>query len=1281
MGRLILGFISEIPSVFRCGQKFWVFVLAVLCFASLSHAEIFPRPWEDSSWVATNPSIWSYGAEIWWNVPELHNTIDSIDNAQVLRLETDKDTAGFISKADESMRRAGQDKLICVSGVVASIGLFPLSWIASLPAAFAAIPSCADYRGAWISSVDNSLSALEASMKSAREAVDAARGSYDSVAFIGLCDSDYTLSGSESCAELAGAFTSLDNHIKEGRYGKYVLLMEYSARLKEGLAGHTPDLQYYPAMMGIVWGEEGTVASFSALRETAEKAKKDAEAGFQGMLKGASGRKAMAQTTVTGLGNERLDMIDRAPASFTVRKGGTVAERFKELVKREQAAAVSFEEAKSEHSRVMERGYLAAAMTGMADADQEYAALMADATALGDDAADAVEQQGEEAGEEISRTEKQFSASVPSQEASALYNQALEEFDSAENKGTLGQRFSAYSRAAALARAARSGGNYTDEAGALSSLAELERLIAEAEKDGINVAVEKENLALMKTLPPYDAEPYARSATDSIIAKARVKYEDGLLTARARIYSDLASAGPAAADLYTDAVRCDEDMFSDGSLALPEGIGKLAKLKSCYAALLEQLSAYKSEITGNSMSLTASPLTGDVELDKPAEITLDLVLANNRNYNATGVNVRVGMDSPWQFLYSDIISGKDGVESVRSEDGGRTLVLVFRSVAPFETKRVKFAKSAVLAHTLNLETRAEGFGNGAARVSETISFQLDTGISRLAVEDSGSVLVDGLPADRSLSVGKHTLTSDRTADDAYSETIANIRAYPLGMNSRVEYDVRIMPAMDLDSVPVLITSMNDSQISAFDVTCAAGGDIREERRVSGTQYGVKLAGLRKGQEAVLKVSYTAEGTGSFVAQEIERLATLNLSAGAGELLQQAKVQAESGNYTKALELVEKSKAAEKQEAGQAERLEKERDELAGAVRSELGEINSSLALANASGSPFVEKLRAREAELERVLAEAEAADLNGSLAVLGKADMKWLGKELAAVGKDSYAEYNDLKERFYLAGNTTTPGEFLEFEAALRKLQTGNRPEYAVEVVDALEKVRARVEAQEKSREGARAVMQELFMQVKGSVTDTLGRYAKQAAAAKGTEYSSLFQESERAVNTMLADAETALGKDERAFRGKLDELNRSEKRMSLTLDALENESEAKISLLSAVLAQKKLDDGKRAGFGRELDSMRSMAASGEYVNALRAGTALAKELDAVKEGDDSGLMVLGLTAFAILAAIGAYMLKAKKQEPKKLRKLPTAAEKPPLDDAEAGNADSKPPSGAESPV
>lgn len=1242
--------------------------LLLICLAMLSTccATSFQRPWENKSWIANNPSIWSYGVEVWWNIPALNKTLENIDIQKTEGLEINGSAKTHIERAFAHGLEANYNAAKCMESDLLEplwgyvIGGPALGTFVSLMSEFSRISSCVAYRQSWVALMESSLSTLEESIEETEESLRDARTAYEEIEFMGLCNSNYTRTGSEDCAEIQSAFNTVDNNITEGKYGKYPLLLNYSHELSKRLAEPSPDMSLYGTMMGLIWGETGTISLFDAISVRTKDAKNRAEVEFQSLTQSAEGRKHIVSQELQELKRQDVHLISGAPSSYEVRKPGTVSELLTDIQGREDRLSICFRDMKMERNRLFKRGHMANAILGMAEINDAYAELTIDIEVLEEYARDVVAQQATEAESELEKTREFIGSSVQSSESVGLYNKAESLYEEGEKATTLGMKFAAYSKATAYARAAQNQRVYEEELAQKSLLNELKGLIKNAEKDEINIVTERESLKLLEKLQPYQIDEHISSSIDSIILKARIKYDDDLLEIRKRLYDKLSLAGPSASDLYTDLARYEDGLMEGGQVNYPAAIGQLKKLKEDYLALEEELEQYLGDIVGNSMSTTATPLIDSVRLDGPSNITLDVVITNARNYGAGSAAAKVSLPTPIPFLYSHIVQGKEGVESLHMLDGSKTLVLVLSGVNPFEARRIVLKKQDTIAHTLKRTAENTGIGNDAARVIETIEFQLDMDVPRLDLPDGlAEAIIDGADPGRPLKAGKHIMSSERIMDNAYSEKIENIKSYAIGTNCKVVYDVRILPKIDLDSIIVFIDSINDSRISSLNVVAATGEGIKEKKRVSESQYTAKASGLNKDRTTVLKISYNVEDTESLVAEQINQLEAANLSDGSRESLEQAKVQAEAGNYSKALEFLEKSRALSKEEEKQRTKLQQKYEKLNKKLVDELDEISAALSSTNIS-APLMGKLSARKDELERVVDEAKDSNLGEKVGILEKTDFKWLEKELKSLKKDAYTEYNDLKERFYLAGNSSTPPQFLKFEAALNKLETGGRLEYAVQTLEALENARAVIESQEVAYQHNKESMRSTFERIKSEVGETLERYSEEAAAAKGTEYSSLFGESERKTRDMIKEAEKLLDEDPRLFQIKLTSLNKSRQRMQLTLNSLENESKARLFLVETLFDQSGMEEKKRKEIAAKIEIMHDMLAAGEYVNALRAGSAIAKDIDSYERPQDNSLLILGITALAVLAIVAAYIVRQQKGEEKKqLRKLEKAGEVP----------------------
>jgi hypothetical protein len=982
----------------------------------------------------------------------------------------------------------------------------------------------------------------------------------------------------------------------------------------------------------------------------------------------AGGRRDLARGILQELEAQGLDRISAAPAGDLYGKAGTISQMLSDAKQDERDASLLLDEMGLESRRDYKEGYLANAITGMSKADGDYASLLEDLDALEKLAIETVGQQRDMAEDELEDSESYLNAMTPNPDAVALYARALEEFEGGARAATLGEEFGCYLEAAKLARSARAARGLDEAFQVSSSLLELDDLISKAEDDGINVVSEKESLRYLRQLSPFEIAPHVDSAREGIISKAEARFGD--LPDRGReLRWRISLAGAQAQDLLTDLERYEDGLILNGRIAYPDAIGHLSALEEQYLYLEDELEIHVSDMLSNSITSEASLLVGDVRLDEPVRLTLDIVASNQHQLSGGQIIVPVDVGQPLPFLYSDITQGGSHVSSLRTD--GDQLMVGFVSFGPYETKHIILEKEITLAHTLGREAVGKGLGDGRAIVTIETGFQLDADIPSVRFDDT--TLVDGASASRPLKAGKHTAISQDTVEDAYEESIRHFRVYDVGLGSRTEYTLSILSSVDLEQAPILIDVANHSSISSLKIVSMSGEKVVNERQVSATQFAAAVKGIEEGSECLLAVSYSIEDTESYAKEQLMQLDAMDLSDDAQAALEMARLQSASGNHSKALESIEAARQIIKQDEKERVKSEKKRDGLFEKLSSEKEELDSALLLTNSS-SPFVEKLRSRRAELEKVFEELDGLEPNGQVLSLEKADYKWLGKELTSFKKDSFKEYNKLKERFQSAGNLSTPDAFLEFESALNDLESGNRLEYAVRSMHALEKVRSMVESQEMLKEQEAGSLLLLFERLESETSDVLDRYAREMSAAKGTDYSGLFHISENKVEDAVKDAEDALDEDPRLLSIKLEQLNKTKWRMEQVLSSLEGEALAKVSLLESLISEKDVDGQEKAELGRRLSAIRRMIENHEHVNALRAASSLAKELDS-DEPEADGLLVLGLSSLAILAALGAYIIKQQAPQKPKKRKLLSFMESNSMNKQESGSppADGKP--------
>ncbi|VVC04492.1 Uncharacterised protein [Candidatus Bilamarchaeum dharawalense] len=1215
-----------------------ILILLSFCFGT------FSRPWFSKTWVATNPNIWSYGIEYWWNLPEFDRTVSSTNYEQLFDLSTSLQVRGYLDQSISYGELSRKNKDKCIMDIILAIGTFSPS--STFMAAFANSSDCRNYKRNWIKTVDFSLLSLEESENVAQEAISSARVSYEKAKFLGLCDQNYSGPGKDDCVEVYYAFSAVDNNITEGKYGQYSLFSEYSTTIQTELSQPIPDLSLSSSMMRLVWDDQGILHSFSNLKNQSEQAAIKAEQEFQSQLKSASAHKSTAEKALAEIKKEDLKFITNGIKGNGVSGIGSISERLTNLEKEVTLLNSFFSESQIKHGHVTEQSYLTNSIILVTETDVSYTTIPQKVDSLKEDATLVLSQQKQEAENEILETENFFTTHIPNSDAIDYYTAAKKKFEEGNTMLTIGSAFMAYSKAASLARAARTTGDYKDELQIRVLLATLEDLISRAEADNINVIDEKESLELLRSLNSYNSDVIIQNAIDNIILKARTKYESDLLAIHVRIYDKLYLSGPVSNDLEIELENAEFGLFDENLIRFPEAIGSLKKLKTNYLNIEKKLDFYIQKIVGTSMATSTFPIFGEIKLDEPVDITLNVILTNGP-YSATNVEVPINIGTEIPFLYSDIKQGRDDVSGLYVD--ANELILIIKSVEPYDITRIALEKSLVIAHTFSHETKADGLGSGMVSVSDKMEFDLDYPVPRITLpNDFIEPKIDGSVNSGPLSAGRHMTTSEKTVY-GYDEEVSNIRTTNLGSNTKVEYDITILSEFDLNTLPLFINSQNDSHISSFDISISGAG-IKDKKRVSDSQINVVLSNIRKNTPTVLKVSYVVDDPAAFITSQIAQLQQSNPTDPVQELLENASYQTSLGNFDKALELIEKAKAASAEVEKQQAKLDSKYTSLSNKATNEIESLEKIILEGNSS--EILQKLETRKTELEKVLNDNMTVEQK--ITKLETIDFEWLPKELTSFKKDAYNQYNDLKERFYLAGNSTTPPEFLDLETALAKLETSGQVEYIPDVSKALESVKNLVEDQEEKSKNNRDLLFSSFSSIKSEVLNILDKYSKQTSAAKGTEYSNFFTESNTKINKLLGEAEDLLNKDERQYLAKLVEINTSKDKMELTLESLKQEAESKILSVEALLTSGQYDQSKKSDLEVKLQTMKGMVDAGEYVNALRTGSTILKEMDSTKP-EPNNLLLLGVTALAILGGVGFYMMQ--QQKPKELKKLPSLRE------------------------
>jgi hypothetical protein len=455
----------------------------------------------------------------------------------------------------------------------------------------------------------------------------------------------------------------------------------------------------------------------------------------------------------------------------------------------------------------------------------------------------------------------------------------------------------------------------------------------------------------------------------------------------------------------------------------------------------------------------------------------------------------------------------------------------------------------------------------------------------------------------------------------------------------------------------------------------SGETIGTPKKITEGRYSFEVSGLTKGKEAAIRVSYVLENSSGYIRRELAAINVTKYSQTVKGLVSLSQAALDADDTSTALAKLNEAKAEMKKEDTEIARVEKALTKIKGELKAELDEINKAIVQAKASGSngnigpinaSFLSKLTIRASEIDSKLKESESGKLPAdALRDLEALDPKWLDNQVKSIRKGAFDSYNLLRTRLANTGNSLTPNEFIEVELGMDKLEASGNLENAVSLLGSIAKAETVVKNQEDIATAAKASLKNDFSAIRDSVRSDIQIYAQESAAAKGSDLSPLFKWTEKTVEAKINDAEKAIASsDLQSAQDKVGLLNRTAQDISLTLDTLKNQSDNRVDLVKKLFDSTKdrMDSADADVLKAKIAKLDGLVSSRQYVNAIKTGDALLTDIGKAKKEDSNIMLLLGVSAIAILAVLGIYMMKQKEGlkggEPKKtLKKLGRAEE------------------------
>ncbi|MEM3422803.1 MAG: hypothetical protein QXF35_04415 [Candidatus Bilamarchaeaceae archaeon] len=1101
----------------------------------------------------------------------------------------------------------------------------------------------------WKKAMEEAMDALENSQEEVIKSEQKAREQYEIIKFAGLCREEYNYPGKQECKKLENAFQIIDNEQKEEQYGKINIMKADILKLNSDLVKNASTTTY-PKIMKNIWDKNGIISTFNELKKTANDAKDKADDYYAKLEDDANQEKFLVDNAYKKLEKQKLDLITESVTFESIDniKSGKISERWESLADSKKEADTYYENAKKIHSSKVQ-DYLLIGIRDMKKANESYHLINNNSEILLQDAQNIVDEKRVSAKATIENVKTQMKNLGYSETAiEKQLSNATEALKNGDKETVLGLKYKKYVEAItiALVSAPTKSADYDEEY--KKKIAELEKLIENAKKDGIYVDDLKIEIDVIKNNRPANEMELLQEIKDELENRIKSRFYD-LEKKRKELEEKLKAAG--ASDLLDEMKNSERGIVKeDGSIDWLSAVGKLNELNKKYDEINEDLESNiekKNAAITNQLIIEPSLIMPPVNIDEPTEITYTVSIYNPQKYGGKNIKISIQLEGEFKFYYSDIVSGSEDVLNIQTN--GKTLYIILKSIEPFDRKTITFKKKIVLATTKSTEMKAKGLGYEKAAVKETRVIMLSLDNAQIKLPQIEGVTIDNGDPLRKLNSGVHTIKTEYIMNNAYKEERTDAEIATKDSKATVSYRVMITPLIDLEEVPLNIDSGIASSVS---INCGVHKCVKQQ---NGYGYTIFLQDLKKGIDATILVSYTISNISEYVLFEIYKYKNskeqeiVNLANEAENLLKNGK---EDAALAKVEEIKKKNLELEKNKA----KLLKEYYELSRKTKREIEDLQKALEKAqtgNLENHSQTIKFRTRKEFLLSILNETTIDD-NASLEEIQKAvdklkaiDENWLSKEINSIAKEAQKKYESYKRE--MTGISEAQTLLKKTEEDINVLLATQKAEDGIAVLIDLLELDNLHSSSKLAKEKTLEELSKNFNELKDAAQPLLLKYETEYKDSLKSDLEKLFNtKPEKVKNTITAIEKYIKNGDiENANSSINDVLIPAIKDMNSTLEMLSSSAYRKIKEAENDIENKKneLSVEQLNGLTKKLNELKEMYNKKNYIKTIVGANILIDEINKTK-GNANTMWYILAASLILIGVLAFYMLQKNKNKP-----------------------------------
>ena len=1212
----------------------FVFLILLSSFFSLSNAGSITTPWEHDYWTESNSNIlFIFGLECWINISKMDNSLTQLDLNYLHSVSGDDSFLNVLNNYNYA--ELYKDK--CNENINSVINPPPNIYI--IEPTFYTIflllkvndiyEDCAvNYPFYWRNTMTLSIDILNKQYSNFKDKCDSINNNYLLINDSGLCDY-YP----QDCKSLKSISKNCNGNYYYGDYSNLSNIKVYFSEISEAVKTDAPNMSTYPKITSLT--SSNTIEEMDSVLTVTQNNLKNREDECNLLLKDTVEKGDGVETHLDSLNNENLYKIKSGSKIGKYLGGGisSISSDFDSFLEQENNINSNVDKISYLVSH-KENNFLYYCFNNLTEDKNNYLDLTDELNLFDKTILDVVESKKDEAEQNLDNFDKEYSSKILTTEAINFISGAKSEFEAGHISNKYGDKYYHFRECVKnvnLAKMSMKEYDGNDELLFYSELSDLKNLIKNAKKDDLNVDYEEQLLVYLDKYGKPEFVGIIDKTKQGIIEKARAKYSS--LPSTKKEIDDLISISDEDFGYYSSFLKDKEEgVFTskinlDGTFEINylTGIGKLKELKENYNDVYEEIMFKIKDVVPKKMNINNEFEVSSCSLSGLCNIRESVEVYNPYNIKLNGTKISINLPNgiDVKFYKHNIIYGYEFISDLTLFEG--ELNLYFNNILPEKKYYIQLFGNGTVFTVTKSDISSKGNPDGSAELNYDYSINSKYKVNGIYLNDGdifgeiNNLKLNGISAEwnsNNLNVvvpkGHSTLNIQSFLSDAFDIIKNQTTSTSVGTTIKVEYELNILPKIELDKVSIVLDDGYNSNVRSLSVLSYSGATIKNKKSGANGKYSFDVVGLKTGDRAKLKVSYIVDDSLQYVSDELVKIDKDSLDENGLSVLSEVNLSLiANDSKTAIVKLKELEHIIDKDKQSKS-KIKDENTKLKEELNSEMENINNLLDKNSTEGlnDDFITKLKVRKTELENVLDDnSGVSEENNS--ILNQVDKKWMNREGKKFSKRMYERYNKIKDELIsLNVDKNVSKNLTEIENNLIKFDMDKKLGSVDEIIKSLDSLQEYIDNLNLGENQKNSLMKNNLIGLKEDILQNLSSYKQEYDYSKNINsknFIGLFKFNPSQINSELSKLTTkSIDKfSNKNIKYKISTFEKYKNGINGVLSYLKGESERRISELKTLFSSMDLSDEDKVKFEKSLSKLEEMNKEGKYIAVMNGAELL----------------------------------------------------------------------------